>query len=538
MAVTLNFATGMIEGSTGGPIALTRAERIALKLLSSHPHRLITREQLLDAVSEPGSDKNDRNVDFLMNRLRRKLSDDARQPRFIATRYGEGYVWIAEAPLDLHQIADAEIVVGPVRGLELVSNIEAARAIAPNLSTALNDAFGSDQKIVCVPDCPPSDQFGRQAPRHAVEISFFSDRGRTDCIISAKEFRSRQVVFARRVGLHRIATGEVGLEMLAAEIRDSLWLSGIASPSRVEALPVALLNTTRPSDAPATEPETASHRKLMSRHNELEAHNLSQWQANDSRLRGLLAQSQANPELKVLIALNTHSKYVTSGIKLFMSGHNTRELDEDEIEEFVTSALPTIRNDPEYAIVAAKLLYFVKRGYDELARDLCEGAYAQSLSVGKSIAIIGQMRGFFGETDAALQCIEQALNLAKPGSHSHLYALVIKCQILSASRRLDALKFARRELAGANRIAGFMLEPMFGDPETLSLQSRALSFLLRRERARAMLMHKYYTSARLFRDPEHGLNAMRSLTRVLTARFGQEVVPDEVRAVFPGLMRS
>lgn len=538
MALSLNISTGMIEGPAGDPVSLTRAERIVLELLSTRPHRVVTREQLLDAVSEPGSDKNDRNVDFLINRLRRKLSDDARQPRFIATRYGEGYVWIAEAPQDLQQIANADIVVGPVRGLELVTDIEAAKEIARSLSTALTEAFGSGKRIVHAPDCPPSDEFGRQAPRHAVEVSFFSDRGRTDCIISARDFRAGHVIFARRMGLHRIAAGEVELERLAAEIRDALWLSGIASPSRAEALPIALMQAAHPSSGPENEPDTASHRKLLSRHDELETHNLSRWQANDVRLRGLLAQSPDDPELKLLIAVNTHSKYVTSGVKLFMSGHNTREMDEDEIEDFVTSALPAIRNDPEYAIVAAKMLYFLKRGYDELARDLCEGAYAQSLSVDRSLAIIGQMRAYFGETDAALQCLEQALNLATPGSHSHLYALIIKCQILSASRRLEALESAMRELAGANRIAGFVLEPMFGNPDTPSLQSRALSFLLRRERARAMLMHKYYTSARLFRDPEQGLNAMRSLARVLTARFGQDVIPDEVRVSFPGLVRA
>lgn len=63
-------------------------------------------------MSEPGSDKNDSNVDYLINRLRQKLSDEARQPRFIATRYGEGYVWIAEAPLDLDKTANADIMVG------------------------------------------------------------------------------------------------------------------------------------------------------------------------------------------------------------------------------------------------------------------------------------------------------------------------------------------------------------------------------------------------------------------------------------------
>lgn len=517
-------------------LSLTRAERIALDLLSSNPQRVITREQLLDAVSEPGSDKNDRNVDFLINRLRKKLSDDARQPRFIGTRYGEGYIWIADTPPGLDQLAEADAVVGPVRGLALAENAEIAARTARDIANALSPAFGEGARVLYAPDCPAPDKFGTKAPRHAAEISFFVDRGHTDCIVAIKEFRSGRVLYARRMKLQEIASGEFTLDKLSAEVRDALWLSGIAAPSRADPLPVALFKASGAEGAPDGATETTSNRQMLFRHNALEARNLKQWEANERRLRALLAESPANPELKLLIALNTHSKYVTSGVQLFSSGHNSQEADEDEIEDFVTAALPTIRNDPEYSIVAGKLLHFLKRGYDDLARDLCEGAYAQSLSVGRSLAIIGQVRGYFGETDAGLQCLEQALNLAQPGSHAHLYALVIKCQVLSAAGRWDELASARRELSGANRIAGFVLEPIFGHPEAPSIQSRALSFLVGRERARAMLMHKYYISARLFRDPEHSTNALRSLTRVLTARFGRDVVPDEVRRAFPGLL--
>lgn len=517
-------------------MSLTRSERIALELLSANPHRVITRDQLLDAVSEPGSDKNDRNVDFLINRLRRKLSDDARQPRFIATRYGEGYIWISETPLGLEEISAADAVIGPVRGLELVKDKEAARAIAHGIATKLTGAFGAEKRVVYAPDCPPPEHFGPVAPRHAAEITFFSDRGRLDCVVAVKEFRSRRTIFARRLDLDRRGPDNLGTGTLAADILDALWLTAVDESTRADPLPITLLKASGEDDVPPDEAETTSNRRLLSRHDEVTGKYLSQWQANDRRLRALLENSPSDPELKLLIALNTHSKYVTSGAKMFAAGHNTQELDEDEIEDFVTAALPAVRNDPEFTIIAGKLLHFLKRGYDDLARDLCEEAYAQSLSVGRSLAIIGQMRSYFGETDAALQCLDQALNLAKPGSQAHLYALVMKCQALSADARWDALESARRELAGANAIAGFVMEPMFGHPERPSIRSKALAFLIGRERARAMLMHKYYVSARLFSDPVRGGNSLRSLTRVFSARFGPEVVPDELRRSFPDLV--
>ena len=43
-------------------------------------------------MDNPGSDRSARSVDYLVNRVRAKLSDDRRAPRFIGTRYGEGYV--------------------------------------------------------------------------------------------------------------------------------------------------------------------------------------------------------------------------------------------------------------------------------------------------------------------------------------------------------------------------------------------------------------------------------------------------------------
>lgn len=532
----LDIHLGTIERPGEDPVRLTRSERSALELLSSNPNRVITRDQLLDAVSEPGSDKSDRNVDFLINRLRRKLSDDARRPRFIATRYGEGYVWIADAPLSLGQIAEADAVIGPVHGLDLLPEREAASGIARDIAKALSDAFGDDKRVVYAPDCPPPDQFGALAPHHSAEITFFADHGSVDCIIAVREFRSGRIIFARRLGLDRLASGTSALNEVSAEINGAIWRARITAPSRAEPLPIALLTSGGGEEIPPSEPETASHRRLLSRHSELEHRSLSFWEANDRRLRAELAKTPDDPELKLLIALNTQSKYATGGSRLFMSGNNRREADEDEIEDFVTSALPAIRGEPEYVIIAGKLLHFLRRGYDELAKDLCEGAYAQSVAVGRSLSIIGQMRAFFGETDAAVQCLDQALYLARPGSHAHLYGLVIKCQALAAAGRWDELQSARRELSGINSIAGFVLEPMFGRPDAPSIRARAMTYLVKRDRAYAMLMHKYYVSARLFRDPEHGANSIRALAGVFANRFGHHVIPDEVRSAFPAML--
>jgi DNA-binding winged helix-turn-helix (wHTH) protein/anti-anti-sigma regulatory factor len=76
-------------------IRFTRAERSLIQALISYRGRLWSRDSLLDAVAGIEATTADRSIDYLVNRVRRKLGDSARRPQYIETRYGEGYVWIA-----------------------------------------------------------------------------------------------------------------------------------------------------------------------------------------------------------------------------------------------------------------------------------------------------------------------------------------------------------------------------------------------------------------------------------------------------------
>ena len=89
-----NFLFGIDE--RGKTIRFSKAERLLLLQFTRNPKTVVSRDRLLDAISGQGSDASDRNIDFVINRLRRKLKDSARNPAYIATQYGEGYVWVAE----------------------------------------------------------------------------------------------------------------------------------------------------------------------------------------------------------------------------------------------------------------------------------------------------------------------------------------------------------------------------------------------------------------------------------------------------------
>jgi two-component system KDP operon response regulator KdpE len=80
----------------GDVVQLTPTELRLLEVLLTHRGKLVSREQLLEAVwgSRRPSDRG--RVRVFMVHLRRKLHDDAARPRLILTEPGLGYRWIGD----------------------------------------------------------------------------------------------------------------------------------------------------------------------------------------------------------------------------------------------------------------------------------------------------------------------------------------------------------------------------------------------------------------------------------------------------------
>jgi two-component system, OmpR family, response regulator RstA len=76
----------------GRDLQLTDAEFDLLQLLTLNAGRLVTREELSRHLRGLPYDGLDRTVDLRVARLRQKLGDDARRPRFIRSIRGEGYL--------------------------------------------------------------------------------------------------------------------------------------------------------------------------------------------------------------------------------------------------------------------------------------------------------------------------------------------------------------------------------------------------------------------------------------------------------------
>ena len=74
----------------GAPVELTPTEFTLLHTLAAVPGRVLSREQLLDALG-PDYEGLARTMDSHIKNLRAKLEDNPRQPRYVLTVFGVGY---------------------------------------------------------------------------------------------------------------------------------------------------------------------------------------------------------------------------------------------------------------------------------------------------------------------------------------------------------------------------------------------------------------------------------------------------------------
>ena len=72
-------------------IKISLAEKNILLLMSGNPGKIFSREE----IGKVANTNNERSIDVIVTRLRKKLENDARNPRYLQTIRGQGYVlWI------------------------------------------------------------------------------------------------------------------------------------------------------------------------------------------------------------------------------------------------------------------------------------------------------------------------------------------------------------------------------------------------------------------------------------------------------------
>jgi DNA-binding response OmpR family regulator len=89
--VDLNTRTAVFDDQ---PLTLTPVEYDLLASLARARGRVKSREQLLEEIRDRNYEVFDRSIDVHISALRKKLGDDAKEPRFIKTLRSAGYMFI------------------------------------------------------------------------------------------------------------------------------------------------------------------------------------------------------------------------------------------------------------------------------------------------------------------------------------------------------------------------------------------------------------------------------------------------------------
>jgi len=511
----------------GMVIKFTRAERLLLANLIAHAGMLRSREQLLDAVSEVGSDTSDRNVDFFITRLRGKLGCSARNPKFIATRYGEGYVWVGPRSARTGPLAECFVVVGPVLAIGQGSGGTEAVGFAEELALALRKQLPAE-RVVAV----RSDDTGDSSP-FRVSLTFVVSGGRTECISSLHSRESAKVIVARRDDCH-----VVDVDLLAGSHLAALWQFQVdrTGAGATDAAPLAVrmfeAGALFGEDVPAGLPD-----EVMKLRGEAFP-SAAIWRKNEAQLRRLLHDGKATATTRLMLGMNIYTRYIIDGWR-FLANEDPRERDQAELESLIVDILPELLDDPQNALSAALVLSFMGPAYQLLALEIAEEAFARSTALADGLSTLGRLRGFAGDFDGGLDLLYRARPLCKPGSIFERYVTSCICQILLAAGNFEE-KDRELETLTRSPIAKGPYRLLYANPgeATPSLPVRIHLALSPRKYARATVLWSYYICARVYRHQEAQENLIVGLAGHMRRRFGDDIIPQEVGAAIPATMRD
>ncbi|MBC8338153.1 MAG: response regulator [Rhodospirillales bacterium] len=91
----LDTGAHSLTDEKGEKVALTRAEFNLLAALARAPNRVLSRDYLLDAISQDADSPTDRLIDVLISRVRKKIEANPKKPEILTTVVGCGYKFSA-----------------------------------------------------------------------------------------------------------------------------------------------------------------------------------------------------------------------------------------------------------------------------------------------------------------------------------------------------------------------------------------------------------------------------------------------------------
>lgn len=499
----------------GERIEFTSAEAQLLACFMRHRDQILSRGQILDAISGPGSDRSHRSVDFMVNRLRRKLRDDPKNPRFIATRYGGGYVWLGGRVATTPPEAAAPfLVVGGFQGLEHLDReaADSVQALAEALATGLRAHLESDQGVAIEPD--PEGPLQATATL-VIGLTVFRDRDGVQCALTGRSRNGGGVFFTRRLSLGPVAGRQLRYRQWAEEMAPQIlaqdWKSSIVQNLHDAPLLVAM------KDAAVGYLEGDRGLAKM-----------------QTYLQQLRRDNSDDPAIKLLWASHIHATYIQRGTDAALTCPRRRRSDLLEIETLVLDSLDFARARPEFGVIAAKLLHFANPEHAIVALDLAENAQRHATSAKGALTALGQLHTFCGDMELGLSYLQQARAMAKAGSNFEVFVVIMLLQALIAAGDRGEIDAIRPRVYEIHPLLGLFCEPMLTDPEKPSLRARGAIMAMSKKRLTAYIIRMYHCWARLHQTPQHRANALRALVSLAQRRHGPDCIPEDIRRAIPG----
>lgn len=479
-------------------LRFTRQERTLLCLFTQNANRLLNRAQILDALTYEGSDSSDRNVDFLVNRLRAKLGDSARAPRFIATQYGEGYIWIAKPGEDL----EALLVIGPCYGLGDSHTSVSSRGVLSALADNIDSLTGRQRRIVVRPNWQAN--AGSKSVSYSLDASLHTEGDRLHGALVLRDATTGQIIRAFRTGF-ALAGQADEIATLSNSITEAIWAHKALPPS------ANLAPTERPL--------------------ELRMHDAAQllsgtpesWLTAISQIDSARAAAPHDPTLAILRGLALYATLLQRP-EVSASPVEWRAA-EAEIESLVLNCLPDIQDNPLLMLGAAKLLFFIEGGHFDLASRLADDAFEKSTAFAAAFSTRAQMLMCQGHFAECHQLFDQAVELSEKGSEFHIYLLCLKLTAALAADDRATVNALSAELYALKPITRMQFGIFVAEPGELPPDLTALFASFDAQGVQTLLCYLYKVSARQFHAHAHRMNVMRDFLTRATQRFGADIVP-------------
>lgn len=496
--------TCLFASRNGETIQFTRNERALLLALTRNPNRLMRRGRLLDEIASE-SDVSDRNIDFLVNRLRAKLGDSAKSPKYIATQYGEGYVWIAASspatPID------ALLVIGSAFGPQGHPFSQQASSLVDQLRDMISAGVGVGHDVVVAESWQPA----ADKLRYLLQMSFLAGSEQLDCAATLREMPSRRIVKAFRLNLQMADHASFTAE--ANRVANDV----------IAALSQALIDASTGLGTPMDEPLELRLHKAASL---LSVSNPS-WLASGEQLGRDRAQDPLNADIALQWCLHLFARVILTSPFGGMSLEERYRI-ESEIDSTVLECLPAIEANPLLMLAAAKLLYFINRGHLDLAEDVAERAFARTADFAAALPIMGQLRYARGRFDEAVEFFDRGVAMAELGPAFHLHMRVLKCIALLAAGDRAALDAAAVEIGNMGPLCppeiALMIGWMIAAPDQKPPAADALA-ALDPAGAESAIEYLYFTSARHLISEQARANVMGGLIAHVTRLHGARAIP-------------